>query len=80
MPNPVIVTVKEALYWTYTNIGMAQAGYVDGSEYYGVKHFSIRSRIYYGLMRGSLNLGALAIDEKLCRSVVLTVAPQNIWQ
>jgi hypothetical protein len=65
MPNPQITTVKEALFWTYANLGMAQAGHIDGSERYGVKHFAIRSRLYYGLLRGTINLGALAKDEKL---------------
>lgn len=65
MPNPQITTVKEALFWTYANLTMCQTGYLDGVEKYGVKHYSIRSRLYYGLLRGNLNLGSLAIDEKL---------------
>ena len=65
MAKPQITTVKEALYWTYANIGMEQAAHLDGSETHGVKHYSIRSRLYYGLLRGKLNLGNLAIDEKL---------------
>ena len=65
MPKPEILTVKDAIYWTYANIGMAQSAIDDGSETYQKKHFMIRSRLFYGLLQGKLKLSTLATDEKL---------------
>ena len=45
MPNPQITTVKEALFWTYTNLAMCQTGYLNGIDKYGVKHYSTGSRL-----------------------------------
>jgi hypothetical protein len=58
-------TVGELLHWSYANLAMAHAA-VDGkATKYGRLHFMIRARLYAGLNRGSMNVGALADDDRL---------------
>jgi hypothetical protein len=65
MPAPKISTVGEALYWAYANLAMAHAAVVAGESQYGRTHFMIRSRLFKGLMEGTMDLGALVEDERL---------------
>jgi hypothetical protein len=58
-------TIGELLHWSYANLAMAHAAIEDGDEKYGRKHWIIRSRLYSGLRKGTMNLGSLADDERL---------------
>jgi hypothetical protein len=57
-------TVAEVLYWSYANLAMAHAAVTDKAVRYGPKHFMIRSRLFKGLMTGTMNMGTLFADEK----------------
>lgn len=58
-------TVRDVLYWSYANLAMAHAAVSDGAKKYDRRHFIIRTRLYHGLRKGIMNVGALAEDEKL---------------
>ncbi len=63
MPPPS--TVAESLYWSYANLAMAHAALVQRANAYGRVQFMIRARLYKGLCTGTMNMGALADDERL---------------
>jgi hypothetical protein len=58
-------TVAERLYWSYAILAMAQAAIEDGHLVYDRRDFMIRSRLYSGLLKGTLNIGGIALDERL---------------
>ncbi len=60
-----MTTVAESLYWSYANLAMAHAAVEKSASTYGPVHFMIRNRLYKGLLDGSMNIGALADDERL---------------
>jgi hypothetical protein len=65
MPDKSSVTVAEVLYGCYSNLAMAHAAVESGSQIYGKTHFAIRNRLYSGLRKGTMNIGALARDERI---------------
>jgi hypothetical protein len=60
-----IVTVGELLFWSYANLAMAHSAISSKAEKYGRTHFMIRSRLYAGLNKQTMNIGPLADDERL---------------
>jgi len=58
-------TVGELLYWSYANLAMMANVLEDGASRPGRKHFAIRSRLYAGLCRGTMNVRGFLDDEKL---------------
>lgn len=60
-----IATVSDLLFWSYANLAMAHAAVTSKAEKYGRTHFIIRSRLYGGLRKDSMQLGPLADDERL---------------
>ena len=58
-------TVGELLHWSYANLAMAHAAVTAKAEKYGRVQFMIRARLFAGLNKGTLKLGALADDERL---------------
>ena len=60
-----IATVRDLLFWSYANLAMAHAAVTSKAEKYGRTHFIIRSRLYSGLHKDSMQLGLLADDERL---------------
>ena len=60
-----ITTVGELLHWSYANLAMAHAAITAKSERYGRMQFMIRSRLYAGLNKQTMSIGALADDERL---------------
>ncbi len=58
-------TVAERLYWSYANLAMAQAAVKDGHLVYDRRDFMIRNKLYCGLFKGTLNIGGIALDERL---------------
>ncbi len=60
-----ITTVGESLHWSYANLAMAHSAVAANVEKYGRTHFMIRARLYAGLNKRTMNIGALAEDERL---------------
>ncbi|MGH9845107.1 MAG: HNH endonuclease [Blastocatellia bacterium] len=60
-----ITTVGESLHWSYANLAMAHSAVTANVEKYGRTQFMIRARLYAGLNKRSMNIGALAEDERL---------------
>ena len=58
-------TLGESLFWSYANLAMAHAAVSHGVKQYGKIHYMIRARLQKGLAVGTMNMGALAEDEKL---------------
>ena len=68
MAQVVPTTVGESLYWSYAQMAMAFASARHDKPVYQQLDFIIRSKTYYGLLRGKLELGSLYKDEreKIC--------------
>ena len=60
-----IKTVGELLHWSYANLAMAHSAITAKAEKYGRTQFMIRSRLYAGLNKQTMNIGPLADDERL---------------
>ncbi len=60
-----IVTIGELLHWSYANLAMAHSALTAKSEKYGRMQYMIRSRLYSGLNKQTMNIGPLADDERL---------------
>ena len=60
-----IDTVGELLNWSYANLAMAHAAVSSRAQTYGRVHFMIRARLYAGLNKQTMSVGALAEDERL---------------
>ncbi len=58
-------TLGELLYWSYANLGTAHAAVRKGDKIYKTGHYMIRNRLYTGFRNGTINIGALADDERL---------------
>jgi len=58
-------TLGELLYWSYDNLAMAHAAVSQKAVSYNKEHFMIRSRLYSGLLKGTMNIGDIAEEEKL---------------
>ena len=58
-------TVGELLHWSYANLAMAHAALSAKAQSYGRPHFMIRARLFKGLNAGTMNIGALADDDRL---------------
>jgi HNH endonuclease len=60
-----INTIKEKLYWSYANLAMSHAALTQKAVKFTQIHYMIRSKMFKGLMNGTMNIGALYEDEKL---------------
>lgn len=60
-----IATIGELLHWSYANLAMAHSAVTARVEKYGRLQFMIRSRLYAGLNKGSMNIGSIVDDERL---------------
>ncbi len=65
MANPVPSTVKEQIAWSYANLARAHAALEDGALKYTQLHHIIRSKLYHGLIKGTLAMRTLYDDERL---------------
>jgi 5-methylcytosine-specific restriction endonuclease McrA len=65
MPPIKVTSISESLYWSYANLAMAHAAVSAGAEEYSRTHFIIRSRLYSGLMKATMNLGSIVEDDRL---------------
>jgi hypothetical protein len=62
---PEINTIGDLLHWSYANLAMAHAAVTAKADKYGRAHYMIRSRLFDGLNRQTMNIGSLADDERL---------------
>ena len=65
MPPLQVETLGDSLYWSYANLALAHAAVSSGAAVYDRTHFMIRSRLYSGLRRGTMNTGSLVEDDRL---------------
>lgn len=57
-------TIGESLYWSYAQMAMAFASARHNEPTYQQTDYIVRSKTYYGLLRGRLKLGTFFKDEK----------------
>ena len=57
-------TVAELLYWSYANLAMAHNGIERGLPTYDKTSFTIRMRLYKGLLSGKMQVSTLFMDER----------------
>jgi 5-methylcytosine-specific restriction endonuclease McrA len=62
---PEITTIGESLYWSYANLAMAHSAVESHMRSYNKVHFIIRKKLYSGLIKGTMNVGSIADDERL---------------
>ncbi len=62
---PPLVTVRDQLAWSYANLAMADAAIGRGDSKFGTLHYMIRSKLFKGLVTGTMKIGSLFKDEKL---------------
>ena len=67
LPNPT--TVREQMYWSYANLGRADAALQHKVMKYQAVHHMIRSKLYSGLMSGNMTMRTMYDDERLKMSV-----------
>lgn len=60
-----ITTVGELLHWSYANLAMAHSAISHKAGKYGGREYMVRSRLYAGLNKQTMNIGPLADDERL---------------
>lgn len=64
MAQVVPATVGESLYWSYAQMAMAFASASHGEPTYQKTDYIVRNRTYYGLLRGTIQLGSFYPDER----------------
>lgn len=57
-------TIGESLYWSYANLTMAYSSARHGKATYQQVDYIVRNSNYYGLLRGTRQLGSFVVDEK----------------
>ena len=57
--------VKEKLFWSYANLAMAHTALDRKQDKYATFNYTIRARLFKGLMEGSMNIRTLFDDEKI---------------
>jgi len=57
-------TIKEVLYWSYANLSMAHKAIDDNTERYTRLHYSIRAKLFKGMMSGNMNPRSMFYEEK----------------
>ena len=62
-------TVKEHLFWAYSNLAMAHSAVKNQQPKYGVLNFMIRAKLYKGIMSDFMNIRTLFDDEKIKLSI-----------
>lgn len=63
--KPKYSTLREFLFWSYANLGMAHAALDKGMAKYNQLSFMIRAKLYKGLCSGTISIRTLLDDEKL---------------
>lgn len=58
-------TVKEVLCWSYANLAMAHTAVDRKQEEYNIFNYMIRSKLFKGLIDGTMNIRTIFDDEKI---------------
>ncbi len=74
MRAPARHTVGEALYWRYAHLAMMERIVQDRAARPGPRHYMIRTRLYSGLRKGTMNVRGFFDDERLKATL-----PQVCW-
>ncbi len=65
MAKKQIDNVRELIYWSYANLGMAHAALVRKQLKYAKLDYIIRARLFHGLKNSRLNVRSIFDDEKI---------------
>lgn len=57
-------TIRELIYWSYANLAMAHSAVSKNQTSYSRINFMVRSRLYKGLINGSLSMRSILDDER----------------
>lgn len=64
MPSITPHTVAELIYWSYANLAMAHDSIIRGLPTYDKTSYTIRMRLYKGLLSGKMQISSLFKDER----------------
>lgn len=65
MAKQKIETVRELIYYSYSNLAMAHTAIEKKQEKYGTFNFMIRAKLFKGLKDGTMNIRTIFDDEKI---------------
>jgi hypothetical protein len=65
MAIPESKTVRELIACSYANLARAHAALEEGALAYKVLHHMIRSRLYHGLISGTMSIRSIFDDERI---------------
>ncbi|MBD2713058.1 HNH endonuclease [Limnospira platensis] len=65
MPEKLLPTFQEKIFWSYANLAMAHSALTAGQTGYNRVNYMIRSKLYKGLMTGTMDFRSLFDDEKI---------------
>lgn len=65
MAKQKIETVRELIYWSYSNLAMAHSAVDKGNTKYGMLNYMIRAKLFKGLKDGTMNIRTIFEDEKI---------------
>ncbi len=65
MAGPEIKTLRDQIAWVYANLAKAHAAKEAGATRYKPVHYAIRSRMFTGLISGTLSMRTIYDDERL---------------
>lgn len=75
-------TVAELLYWSYANLAMAHNGIERGLPTYDKTSFTIRMRLYKGLLSGKMQVSTLSwmnVGKWKTAPAVFTAVPPRTY-
>lgn len=65
MPKKELTTVRELLYWSYSNLAIAHTAVDRNQDKYVPFKYMIRAKLFKGLIEGSMNIRTIFDDEKI---------------
>jgi hypothetical protein len=65
MAKENIETVRDLIYYSYSNLAMAHMAVVKKHEKYGMLNFMIRAKLFKGLKEGTMNMRTIFDDERI---------------
>jgi hypothetical protein len=65
MTKQKIQTVRELIYFSYSNLAMAHSAVDKRQESYGMINLMIRAKLFKGLKEGTMNMRTIFDDEKV---------------
>lgn len=65
MAKQKIETVRDTLFWSYSNLAMAHTAVERKQEKYGTFNYVVRAKLFKGLKDGGMNMRSIFDDEKI---------------